>query len=928
VETLQGKPILEIYLGQNFDSSLAVRPDSQIGITYQNYAGFLAILNTQLGLTIPDVSPNKRILQYLKCLMKKDTPACFYHQSLTVDQFAVAKQLLHWRDDLYLASWDGAITGDNASPRLIDLASVEVLAQTDVAMNIGQSLQSILIALEKYQTQVVKIYLFDALAVLPYQWQQVINRLKVQGVNIIERNILTCENKGANDLHALQSHLLAFNQQKTKAASERLILSGDGSVLVITSQSKMTSAELISHYLATKQCTPSSVIIAESNAEILDQYFSKQNLARQGMNPSSHHRSVMQLLPLSLQLMWQPVDINKMLSFLVHPVNMIPAFACRILAKTVAAFPGSGSDAWNEDIQSIKDQAKIFGKSEEEINAIIERIDDWLCNITYDIEQGAPIVVVENKVEKISKYLQAHISSVSQRLSDDTLEQQERQLLEATQSLNHIALMHCTELSELLSALKENGEESISQLKLHQLLTWVTGTGASMPLINSEANAPRLTNACAQVIQPMDELIWWDLSVTKHKRYCPWSPSEVEYLTGQGLVFIDSKAQLAQQEQFALQAVLNARQQLVLILHKDAEHHFLWDQISTLSEGVATVCIEDELMTQEHKNFAHLNIQKQQQSHQPLPERKRWWDLGSGEHLSKRDTESYSSIDAFINSPYQWVLQYKARLRAGSLLSVSEGNQLKGNLTHHLFDVFFTQNASQWGSISSTELQSWLNHQFDHLITCEAATFLALGKKSELEEFRQTLYQSLTRLLDHLKSAKIKSIKMEDRNEAAFFAGDMTGDIDMLLTNQQGDEIVLDIKWGWEKGRAKSLEDNLHTQLVVYSYLRRQQTQAKLWPEQAFFIIETGNLLAQNNFTFPGAKVHAPLEGENAATLWLRLERSYQWRRAQLDKGLIEMTVTGTLPVGADSIPPTDALVIEEINDHFNNFKTLMGREN
>jgi ATP-dependent helicase/nuclease subunit B len=917
---------MEIHLGLNFNDGLAIPARSRLGSIYQNYAGFFSILNTQLGLAVTDVSTNKRILQYLECLEVQGSSFSFYAQSLSVSPLAVAKKLLSWRDNLYLAGWDGSFSGEGSTLRLTDLASVEQVAQKKVANNEGQNLQSIIVALKKYHTQITKIHLYDDLQILPAQWQNVISCLEATGVEVIKSKALSCDEVGKSDLHLLQQHLCFFNQQKVGRKIDKLTLAGDGSVLVIQSQSKMSSAELLSKYLAKEQNIVASVVIAESNEEIIDQYIAKQNLPRQGASLSSSSRSILQLLPLSLQLMWRPLDIDKVLSFLVHPINMIPGFACRILAKIISSCPGIGGEAWQEGIQLIKRQAKEIGCSDKEIDNIVIQIDEWLCHSNYYSEEGVPVATVQNKVSKVVKYLQGHVSYILRQLSEEKISSPERQSLEAEQSLVHMALNHCTQFSELLDVLTENGEENISQLKLNQLLKWVMKEGASTPLIRKEANGPLLSNHCAQVIQPIDQLIWWDISANNGRHHTPWSPSEIEFLTSQNLSFVDPQQQLAQQEYYALQALFNVKKQLILVIHSGSENHFLWDQICTISEGVATICLEDVLLYEKNKEFSYLNVKILPQSPQLLPVKKRWWDLGSGKYLCKRDVESYSSLDAFINSPYQWVLNYKARLRSGSLLSVSEGNQLKGTMTHHLFEIFFTQHALKWSVLTTAAIKDWFDDQFDQLITYEAATFLMLGKKSELEQFKQTVYQALSQLIDHLKLAKIKNIKMEDRNEAPFFAGKMMGDIDMLLMNQRGDEIVLDIKWGWEKGRAESLEKNLHTQLVLYSYLRRKQTNAKLWPEQAYFIIQTGNLLAQNNFTFADAKVYAPDEGDNAATLWKKLECSYHWRREQLDNGKIEMTVRGTLP-NDDSLPPDDALSIKKENDHFNDFKTLMGWE-
>lgn len=646
-----------IYLGQSFNSSLPIPPFSKLGSIYLNYAGFLSILNTQLGLITLDISQNKRAVQYLNCLHKKNTIHRFYHQSLLVDDLAVAKELLAWRDDLYLAGWQGEFSGESVSQRLTDFSDVEILASKQVADNKAQSIQHILHALEKYKTQIVKIQLYDDLAILSHQWKLVLHKLKTQGVAVIEAPSLNFHAENNNDLQALQQRLFEFNQNKENDKLEKLVLSGDSSVLLIEAQSRMLSAELLSHYLFNKQNLSSSIILAESNGEIVDQNLVMNNFARQGFSQQAHFRSIVQLLPLSLSLMWQPVAIDKILSFLVHPVNMLPGFVCRLLVHTISSYPGTGGD-------------------------------------------------------------------------------------------------------------------------------------------------------------------------------------------------------------------------LV---------------------------------------------------HRPLSPKKRWWNLTNGKCLGKKTMESYSSLDSLINSPYQWVLNDKAQLKKSDLLSIAEGNQLKGTLVHRLFEIFFTQNKNQWATLPTSIIAQWFNEHFDHLIQCEAATLLGSGKKRELDEFKETAHQALIGLLDHLKLANIKTVKMEVCNEASFFAGSIKGYIDMLLTNEQGDEIVLDLKWGWEKGRLASLEKNMHVQLAIYAYLRKQKTKAKQWPEQAFYIIQSGHILAQNNFIFPHAHVCSPGEGENVAKLWKRLEKSYHWRRQQLDKGQIEMTIQGTEPDELDSIPPMDALPINESNDDFNDFETLMG---
>jgi len=937
---------MNIHLGQAFNSHLSIQPVSQAGTIYLNLSGFLSLLQTQLGLANSEVSNNSRLIQYLGCLHKKDNESRFYHRSLQVDDLAVAKKLLNWRDELYLAGWTGHFeqekseqsSSKNTSSRLSDIANVEILASKEVSPNEGQYLADIIEKLSRYKTQIENIYLYDELTLLPNLWQSVMNTLKDRGVNLHNPQSDSPQAQENNDLKKLQQHLADSNKQEPTLTPTKVIsLKGDGSVLVIKAQSKTNSAQLVSEYLsqysAQNKPISSCVILAESQETILEQLLVKHDFSRQAYSNASHARSLLQLLPLTLHLLWQPLDINKLLSFLVHPINILPSFACRLLADNISSYPGIGGPHWNNTIDKIKEKAEQFNKSKNEIDDLVKQINYWICSDSFDPELGAPISILEERTDKIHQFFKGHILYLSSKLSDPDLSmdinENEKQLAEADISLSYTASGHCSQLIELLQLLSSQelsqGGKTISQLKLTQLINVVMGMGAALPLYQKEANAPSLSNDPALVIEPVSELIWWNMTLSGAVHRSPWTQSETEYLQKQGVAFIDPKEQLKQQEEKALQAIFNVKDRLIIVLHKGEEHHSLWDKISTLSQGWVSINLEQSFQNIQRQTIPWLNIKKVSQNKQILVMKKRWWILENGEQLIKREVESFSGLDSFINSPYQWVLRYKAKLSAGNILSVSEGNQLKGTMTHELFELFFTEYESNWSSLTISNIKSWFDTNFDLLIQYQAAMFLQPGKLSELEKFRETAYQALTKLITHLKSANIQSIKMEDENEEQFFAGKIMGFIDMLLTNDKGEEIVLDLKWGSESYKAADLENNLHIQLAIYSYMRRKQTQAKLWPEQAYFIIQTGNLLAQNNFAFPNATVHAPAEGESVATLWKNLENSYQWRRNQLNKGLIEMTITGTKQDENNSIPPDNALPIKEANDHFNDYKILMG---
>ena len=163
---------------------------------------------------------------------------------------------------------------------------------------------------------------------------------------------------------------------------------------------------------------------------------------------------------------------------------------------------------------------------------------------------------------------------------------------------------------------------------------------------------------------------------------------------------------------------------------------------------------------------------------------------------------------------------------------------------------------------------------------------------------------------------------MEKWVDGRFIGGDITGAIDMLVKNRQGKEAVIDLKWSGGKYRRDELENNNHLQLAVYAVMRKEATGK--WPEHAYFILSEARLLAQDNSFFTDAEICKAADGEDTNTLWESFEKTWKWRRDQLDEGLIELTVEGTT-ADENSMPPPDAIPIDEHNDKFNDFGALTG---
>jgi len=402
----------------------------------------------------------------------------------------------------------------------------------------------------------------------------------------------------------------------------------------------------------------------------------------------------------------------------------------------------------------------------------------------------------------------------------------------------------------------------------------------------------------------------------------PWTRSERSELSANGVQLQSLDDRLEYEARTWLRPVLSARNRIIFVLHhSDEEHHPLWDQITTCAEGWLELDAEE--LVQAGGKIQELGVKTAALAYKPLPALKRWWKIKDAKLLAKRDQESYTSLDTFVKYPYQWVLKYKARLEEGSLAALPSGNLLKGSLVHRLIEDFFAEQRD-WNKLQNKQIQRWLNDKIPTLLEQEGAVLLGAGRTREREAFTQTADRALLALIGALKEAKVKTVAVESRESGKFIGGNLTGYIDMLLADANGREIVLDVKWGGYKYRMADLKNNMHLQLAVYAHLRKQAAKSFQWPPQAYFVIEDTQILAHDNGAFPKAVLYPADNGETTQDLWKRFEATWKWRRAQLDKGLIEVTVEGTEP-DDNSEPPENGLEPEGDYSRFNEYPVLTG---
>ncbi|MEH6628624.1 MAG: PD-(D/E)XK nuclease family protein [Motiliproteus sp.] len=908
----------EVILG--IDCEQDASPDMPAGGVVVGLKGMLSLLETQLGLAGTDVSLVRRQVQYHACLQEALTEARFYNQSFQADPFSTSRTLLQWRDELYLGGWTGRFL-EPVSTRLTDLAAVEVLAGERVAVSEGQRLQRVLATLTEQRVQISSIRLIDAAECFPPLWQRLLTLLvEDHGVEV---SVFTPKMGGANvttDLAMLQQQLRRADTAHSKI--DRQQFQNDGSVLFLEAESVHLSAKVLAQIIGQRHQQspqPDYLILAEQSGVVLDAALDAKGLTRVGFYGDSPWRPVFQILPLAYELCWQPLNPLALLQFLSHPLGPLPPRLRSRLAKVVGEEPGIGGEAWKNCIDQFL--TELAEENSEQAASVSAKIEFWLHGERFDPETGMPVSVAVQRCEKLLEWLSARLARLAIKMDETGCSAPDSHLFAA-------AVNQSKELIDTLVQLADSGIERIEREGMRQLIEEVRGTGIGLVDRCSQValELPQLFKAetPAPVIRSHDVVIWWDCRSSRSLRRRPWFTGEREALAGNGVVLWDENTQLQQQADSWLRPLLAADKQLIIVQHADAtQHHPVLDLLEAMTEGITPLSAEQVLLQNTPICIAGktLKLSDHEIAQQPLPAKFRWWQLPDDIELPKRDMESYSSLEQFINSPYQWVMNYPARLRSGALVQLNDQNRLKGSLAHRLFELFFIEHSDPSVVVLNT-IRTWVRDRMPELLNTQGAVLLMPGRLAECERFiEQTIY-ALERLTEQLYAADITHVEMEQAQDGAFNGGDLGGSIDLLATNRDGVEGVIDIKWGGYRYRREGMEEGSYLQLATYAKLRRDS--AGRWPALAFYLITDARLLTFDGGFFPkGERVERNPEA-STAEYWQRIEHTWQWRREQIDGGRVEVTVGGT-EAGNDSQPGEYGVVVPETNDRFSDFAVLTG---
>ena len=862
---------MRVRFGLHRDVLAPSTPRTSVGEVTVGPQGFLGLLESDLGIAPVVSHPSETIAAYRDCLAECDDWVRFYHRSFDVDPVGVARTLNEWRQQWYLHGWNGSFP-DEVGGRLGDMAAVESLAAERVPLGVGQRLRSVLAVLDKRRTQISEVEVLDDADDLPVLWRRVLEHF-----NCSATPASTGPAPMDSDLGKLQA-LLTRNLARP--------LDGDGSLVVVRAFSRDVTAQATAEMLRQLDDPSRAVVVASRDGIILDNALERVGLPRSGFQHYSPFRAASQVLKLAFALIWQPLDPHRLLQFLIHPVNPLPWRVRGRLAEAVASQPGIGGPAWQEAMAGIDDDQT--GDAEF-----------WTTHARYDTSQGAPVAEIQPRASRIATWLATRLAT-----ADDGEES----------AVFSAAYSQAAALMSTLGRMAEDGRQRINKIELDSLVDEATRSTPDASVVAEAAHAP-VTSHPGNVTEATDEVFWWDLAPERPDLTSPWSRDERDSLAAAGIDLPTAEDQLAADKRAWLRPVLNCRKRLVLVVHDEDEgRHPLWGRIQEqIGRGWIDVRLDDILLRGKETRLDQMAIPAPRLERKPLPTPRRWWRIDRP--LPVRETESYTSLNKTCYYPHEWALTYAARLRSGGINEVADGAMLKGSLAHRLFERFFTEN-DDWPSLDEHRIHQWLDRTVRDLIEKEGAVLLENGRGVDRQQVITTLEHALVRLLAHLRTANVETVKSEQAVERPFPGGVLYGEADLVVIDGQGNEAVLDAKWGNQPYREEEIKAGRHLQLAVYGYALGERA----WPSTGYYIVTTGNIVSPDAGFFPKALATG---GDTVEAVWEKSLATRDWRLQQFAKGEIEVNADAE-PDDA-SEPPEGGLETRIGPDRFDEFRWLTG---
>jgi len=800
----------------------------------------------------------------------------FYEKSYQADRFATASALLSRRDELLLAGWDFAVSGD-LPPRLATLAAVEILfgkkiADPEVAVQtrgFADRFAQVLETLAVRPIPLEKILMYEPVVLQLPHIQRLIKIFDAKNVEVEEVEI-GCAARPETNLGKLQRRLDPAPPpspgQAFPSPGERG--RGDATLLILRARRDSDAAAGLAKILKDNPALRPLLLLPEMDL-MMERALLLEGFPAMGVLSASLARPSLQALKLAPAFLWEPVDVFKIMEFATLPVKPLDAGLALEVARVLAQKPGLFSDTWFAAVYGYLEQAEVPEKAREQY-------EFWFGRRRYPASGTAP------KRDAVVLYSYLHEWALDRFEETD---KKDTSLLVLAEQARRI--------KELLEALPE---QRITFLELERIVRTIYEP-SPVQFAQAEVGGFEFVHNPGAVAAPVDSLLWWNCL---YENQAPepdfWRVGERQYFDKQDIMLNTPRQKSRLGLLWQLRPVLQTAGQLILVVPEQADG-------AEVAPGLLLGDIEAAFPN--HRDFTYrLDDEKDRER------LSRILTLTAGESLPVRQTgrtkpqiriaqphllaageyETPTSLESLFYYPHRWFFRQKLRLYPASLLSVTGDNTLLGSLAHRFFEKLLKEDLR---GLDRRGVQDWVEAQAGELLPREGATMLLYGREPERNAFLNRVKNAAWSLVSLLRSNGWVVAHTELDLEGNFVSVPVRGKADLVL-HRDGEQAIVDLKWSGAKRRKELIQNGEDLQLVLYAKLLPPPEQ---WPHTAYFILEEGKMIARNQAAFKEAVV-AGKGGEDhaqaCAAIFERMEKTFAWRLDQIEKGILELRTART----------------------------------
>jgi hypothetical protein len=855
--------VMRLHFGQWLDGYLPRLSvgEALMGEAWVGPRGLLERLETAFGIDGQAGAEPERVDVYAQRIERCVGGGAFFSRSWDVDPWGVARELLHWRDELILAGWNGSVVVDGG-PRLEALAAVE--AQGEVVLPAGFADRVRMVEVELASGRgagIEELFLVEPRGQLPCVWQRVIGLLERTGTRIVEPVAPEPVADPGTDLGLLQRALVEGTTLPEGG------IQGDGSLLLVTGRSPWEAGEGLAAWLRQLELGAwplQPVVVRGAAPAVLDEALARYGVPTLGASSSSPWRPALQVLPLILSLLWAPKNPQRMLELLSLPVSPLSRRLRTALLRALSQAPGIGGTAWTKAWREV-------AEASDEPEAVEHQMREWLEWPVFKPSKGVPVSVVREVADRVADWARTRASSADEGEGEaDTL---------AT------AAAQARQLSQILDG---RTDARLARTQLDQLLRDVTRAGSSRRVSDGlSGSVPCVSNPGA-VFAEADTVVWWGFvaSSAGAVRGPMWRTAERRALAAAGVEVDEPAVQQRARAAAWVRPLLAARERLLLVTFETLDGevespHPVWDEIRgrlrMSDRDLAALSGNWRDAMPSGGEWAHIELEERAREMVPAAAGRAVWMVDES-LLPPRSKESASSLESLLGCPLKWGLNYRAKLRSKAI-ELPAGNLLFGNLGHQLMEEFLLEYRDSLPE--PADAREMLLERFDDTVEGEAASLLQPGQAETLQRVRFQIARAGGVLVGAIRGGGFRVEGCEVEVSGGRFADTgFRGFIDLLLSHPQHGEVVVDLKWGGWTYRKKLLEEGRALQLALYAHA--VQKSGRGLPPTAYFVLSEARFLTLHHELFDPAVV---VEGRSMEETIAAARDTYGEVREELEIG-------------------------------------------